>query len=187
MRYLVIGLGNIGPEYAGTRHNIGFDVVDHLAAEREVVFTSARLADTAEFRYRGKTVQLIKPTTYMNRSGRAVRYWMDQHKLGLEHVLVVVDDLALPLGKLRMRLKGSDAGHNGLADIQQQLGTNAYPRLRFGIGDDFPRGGQVDFVLGAWTDDERPVVRDRIPVAAEAVLRFIGQRPSQAMEWANGQ
>jgi PTH1 family peptidyl-tRNA hydrolase len=187
MRYLIVGLGNIGAEYVHTRHNIGFDVVDHLAQERALAFQSARLADTAEFRYRGKVVQLIKPTTYMNRSGRAVKYWMDQHKLGLERVLVIVDDLALPLGKLRMRMKGSDAGHNGLADIQQQLGTNAYPRLRFGIGDQFPRGGQVDFVLGRWTEEEAPEVEARIPVAAEAILRYIGQRPSQAMEWANSQ
>ena len=187
MRYLVIGLGNVGPDYAGTRHNVGFDVLDHLAQSREVVFVSARLADKAEIRYRGKTVTLIKPTTFMNRSGRAMKYWMDQTKVPLERVLVIVDDLALPLGKFRLRLKGSDGGHNGLADIQQVLGTNAYPRLRFGIDAEFGRGQQIDYVLGAWTPEEKAVLAERVPLAADGILQFVQRTPAQAMEWVNSQ
>jgi PTH1 family peptidyl-tRNA hydrolase len=187
MRYLVAGLGNIGAEYAATRHNIGFDVVDYLAAQKGVAWVPGRLADTAEIRHRGRFLRLIKPGTYMNRSGRAVRYWMDQDRISPDRLLVIVDDLHLPLGKLRFRTKGSDGGHNGLADIQEVLQSVNYPRLRFGIGSDFGPGGQVDFVLGRWTEQERSVLQERIPLAAEAVLRFAALTPGQVMEWTNAQ
>ncbi len=187
MRYLVAGLGNFGPEYTGTRHNIGFDVADYLARKYEVAFKTERLAEVAEIRYRGRFIRLIKPLTYMNRSGRAVRYWMDQDKISPERLLVVVDDLNLPLGKLRLRTKGSHGGHNGLADLEEVFGNNAYPRLRVGIGSEFSKGEQVDFVLGRWTAEESRILQERIPLAAEAALRFTAQTPGQVMEWANAQ
>ncbi|MBI1192251.1 MAG: aminoacyl-tRNA hydrolase [Bacteroidetes bacterium] len=187
MRYLVAGLGNVGSEYAGTRHNIGFDVVDYLARKHEVAFASDRLADVAEIKYRGRFLRLIKPSTYMNRSGRAIKYWMEQDKISADRLLVIVDDLNLPLGKLRMRTKGSDGGHNGLADIQAVFGHTNYARLRVGIGSEFSKGAQVDFVLGRWSSEESKALVERIPLAAEAALRFSAQTAGQVMEWANAQ
>ena len=187
MRYLIAGLGNKGVEYHGTRHNIGFDVLDYLARKYEVSFKPDRLADVAEIKYRGRFLRLIKPQTYMNLSGRAVRFWMDQDKISADRLLVVVDDLNLPLGKLRLRTKGSDGGHNGLADVQQVLGSNAFPRLRIGIGSEFSQGTQVDYVLGRWSEEEAKHLQERIPLAAEAALRFCAQTPGQVMEWANAQ
>ncbi len=187
MRYLVAGLGNVGSEYAGTRHNIGFDVVDFLARKHEVVFTPDRLADVAEIKYRGRYLRLIKPSTYMNRSGRAIKYWMEQDKISTDRLLVIVDDLNLPLGKLRMRTKGSDGGHNGLADIQAVFGNSNYARLRVGIGSEFSKGAQIDFVLGRWNAEESKALVERLPLAAEAALRFSAQTVGQVMEWANAQ
>lgn len=171
MKYLIVGLGNIGPEYAKTRHNIGFMVVDELAKKHNTSFDSGRLAFKADFRYKSRNFHLIKPTTYMNASGKSVRYWMNELKIPKENVLVIVDDLAIPFGSLRMRGKGSAAGHNGLKDIEQQTGGNNYARLRFGIGDDFPKGRQVDYVLGEFSSDEKidlPLLIDKSCEMVEA-------------------
>lgn len=172
-RYIVAGLGNIGAEYAGTRHNIGFDVAEALAAKHNASFKTDRLADTASFSLKGREILVIKPTTFMNLSGRAVKYWMDNKKVPVTQLLVVLDDLALPLSKLRLRPSGSDAGHNGLKSIQETLGTVDYPKLRFGIGNNFPKGRQVDFVLGKWTPEELPLVRLKIEKSLEVIENFI--------------
>jgi peptidyl-tRNA hydrolase, PTH1 family len=159
MSFLVVGLGNPGSEYDRTRHNIGFEVLDAWAKKHEVTWTSERHGWVGGFRFKGRVVHVLKPNTYMNLSGKAVSYWMQQHKVKLEHVIVVLDDLAIDLGALRLRLKGSDGGHNGLKSIDQTLGTQQYARLRFGIGNHFPKGRQVDFVLGTWkTEEEVPVL-----------------------------
>lgn len=171
-KFLIVGLGNIGDEYAGTRHNIGFDVVNFLAEEAGVKFRSDRLADVAEMRFKGKTLVLIKPSTYMNLSGKAVNYWMQAEKVPLENVMVVVDELALPFGKVRIGPKGSDGGHNGLKSIQETVNTTAYPRLRFGIGNEFSKGHQSDYVLGKWGDEEKKTLHERIKVAADAIKAF---------------
>lgn len=169
MKYLIAGLGNIGEEYRHTRHNIGFDVAEAFVAKHGGVFRSDRLADVAECKWKGKVFIVIKPTTYMNLSGKAVKYWADKEKIPLENLLVVMDELALPLNVLRLRPGGSDAGHNGLKSIQELLGTNQYPRLRFGIGNNFPKGRQVEYVLGRWTDKERPVVQLKIEKSVEII------------------
>ncbi len=172
-RFLIAGLGNTGPAYANTRHNIGFDIADALAEKHKASFHADRLAEVASFTIKGREVVVIKPTTFMNLSGRAVRHWLDQNKLTLQQLLVVVDDLALPLSRLRLRPSGSDAGHNGLKSIQETLGTVDYPKLRFGIGNHFPKGRQVDFVLGKWTDEELPLVRLKIEKSVEVIENFI--------------
>ena len=172
MKYLIFGLGNIGDEYRETRHNIGFHILDKLATEWKVVFEPARYSDKTEFRFKGKTFHLVKPTTYMNRSGNAVRYWINKLGLQPEHILVVVDDKDLPFGKLRLRKSGAEGGHNGLASIQDLLGTKDYPRLRFGIGNDFPRGMQVDHVLGAWSEEETAELDARVDNAVKIILSF---------------
>jgi PTH1 family peptidyl-tRNA hydrolase len=169
MKYLIAGLGNIGEEYRHTRHNIGFDVADAFVAKHGGAFRSDRLADVAECKWKGRVFVVIKPTTYMNLSGKAVKYWMDKEKVPLENLLVIMDELALPLNVLRLRPGGSDAGHNGLKSIQELLGTNQYPRLRFGIGNNFPKGRQVEYVLGRWTDKERPVVQLKIEKSVEII------------------
>ena len=171
-KFLIAGLGNIGAEYAGTRHNIGFDVVDSLAAKLNGRFSVERLAEKVELKWHGHILVCIKPTTYVNVSGRAVKYWMDKEKIALEQVLVVLDDLALPLSRLRLRPGGSDAGHNGLRSIQESLGTDAYPRLRLGIGNNFPKGRQPDFVLGKWLENELPVVRMKVEKSVEIIESF---------------
>jgi len=171
-KYLIVGLGNIGSEYENTRHNIGFDVVNAFVRKHGGSFQSDRLAYRAEVRWKGRLFICICPTTYMNRSGQAVKYWMDKEKIALENILVVLDDLALPLTKLRLRPGGSDAGHNGLRDIQATLGTTEYPKLRFGIGNNFARGRQVDFVLGKWSPDEVPLVKLKIDKCTEVIESF---------------
>lgn len=163
-KLLIVGLGNIGHEYADTRHNIGFMIADELANQAGATFSTLRYAYYTEYRYRGNSVHLIKPTTYMNLSGKAVNYWMHELKIPLEDVLVIVDEIALPFGKIRLRAKGSSAGHNGLKSIEALCGGQGYPRLRFGIGSDFPKGRQVDYVLSGFDDDELmdlPVLIDR--------------------------
>jgi len=172
MKYLIAGLGNIGSEYQGTRHNIGFEILDVLASASGIFFEQQRHAFVTELRYRGKTFILIKPTTYMNLSGKAVHYWMQHEKIPIDRILIATDDLALPFGKIRMKGKGSDGGHNGLKHIQQTLGTNQYARLRFGIGDQFSKGRQVDFVLGQWTAEEQQSLNERITLAKDAILSF---------------
>lgn len=172
-KFLLVGLGNIGSEYAGTRHNIGFDIVDSFVKKHGFSFATARLADKAEVKWKGKTVVVIKPNTFMNLSGKAVKYWMDAHKLTAERILIILDDLALPLNKIRLKPEGSDAGHNGLTSIQESLGTTTYPRLRFGIGNDYPKGGQADYVLGKWNADERPLVELKQAKCVEIIESFL--------------
>lgn len=171
-KFLIIGLGNPGREYAHTRHNIGFDVLDKMALQHNVFFQSARLADVAEIRWKGRILICIKPTTFMNLSGRAVKYWLDKEKIPVDHSLTIVDDLALPLSRLRLRKSGSDAGHNGLKDIQMVLGTDVYPKLRFGIGNEYPKGRQVDFVLSQWLPEEIPVVHEKMDTCCEVITQF---------------
>jgi len=172
VKYLITGLGNMGDEYAHTRHNIGFDILDALAASSGISFSDKRYGFVAELRHKGRIYILLKPTTYVNLSGNAVRYWMQKEKIDLEGLLVVCDDLALPYGTIRMRAKGGAAGHNGLTHIETILGTQNYARLRFGIGNEFGRGQQVDFVLGRFTEEEQPELKELIGHAAKMVLEF---------------
>lgn len=172
MKYLIVGLGNIGPEYADTRHNIGFMILDELAKQEEVKFEIGRHAYHTEFSYKGRSLHLIKPTTYMNLSGKAVNHWMNDLKIPIENVLVLVDDIALPLGTLRLKPKGSAAGHNGLKHIELTLGHNNYARLRFGVSDHFPKGRQVDYVLSGFDDDETPELPGLIDRSIEMIKSF---------------
>jgi PTH1 family peptidyl-tRNA hydrolase len=172
MKYLIAGLGNIGPEYALTRHNVGFLALDRLAAQQGFLFKMDRLAYTAEFKHKGKLIYCIKPTTFMNLSGNAINYWLQALKIPAENLLVICDDLALPFGKLRLKTKGSHGGQNGLRNIEEKLGTNAYNRLRFGIGNNFQSGKQVDYVLKAFNDDEIIQLVDRLDRVCEIILNF---------------
>ena len=184
-KYLIAGLGNIGAEYAGTRHNIGFMVVDYLAGESGAVFSAGRLGSTAEISYRGSKLILLKPSTYMNLSGRAVNYWMQEENIPLEHLLVICDDLALPFGSVRMRKKGSDGGHNGLAHINQTLGSSDYCRIRVGIGNGFPKGGQVDYVLGKIEGEEKEQLPQILKRAAQGIKDFTFMGADRAMNICN--
>lgn len=175
MKYLIVGLGNIGTEYAGTRHNIGFNVLDALAEASDTFFTTQRYGDVAEAKYKGRTLLLLKPSTYMNLSGKAVRYWMEAAKIAPENLLVISDDIALPFGTLRLRKKGSPGGHNGLKNIVELLGTEEFARMRFGIGGDFPKGFQVDYVLGGWSEEERKALPERLELFVEAIRSFVTQ------------
>lgn len=172
MKYLIVGLGNIGAEYDATRHNIGFDVADAFVIKHGGSFKLERHAYVAEVKWKGKQFIVIKPTTFMNLSGKAVKYWLDKEKIPVEQMLVIVDEMALPIETIRVRASGSHAGHNGLRDIQEVLGSTAYPRLRFGIGNDFPKGRQVEFVLGKWRSDELPYVKDKILKSVEVIESF---------------
>jgi len=172
-KYLIVGLGNIGDEYARTRHNIGFNVVDVFAQKHGASFSPDRLAFKAEFTIKGRKIICIKPTTFMNLSGKAFKYWMDKENIQIENTLTIVDDLAIPLSKIRLRPSGSDAGHNGLKDIQQTLGTDVYPKLRFGIGSNYPKGMQVQFVLGNWWNEEIPIVNSKIIKCSEIIEQFV--------------
>ncbi|HSB91869.1 MAG TPA: aminoacyl-tRNA hydrolase [Flavitalea sp.] len=185
VKFLVVGLGNIGTEYANTRHNIGFDIADAYAARHLLTFRSDRLADVAQFKLKGKPVTIIKPTTYMNLSGRAVKYWLDKENIDISNMLVLVDELALPLNKLRVRPSGSDAGHNGLKSIQEALQTDKYPRLRFGIGNNYPKGMQVDFVLSKWLATEQQLVNAKISKCVEIIDSFIFTGIERTMNEAN--
>lgn len=173
MKHLIVGLGNIGPEYQGTRHNIGFRIIDALAEATGATFKTERYGDIATARIKNKQVILLKPSTYMNLSGNAVRYWKTKENIELDNILVIVDDLALPFGAIRLKGRGSDAGHNGLKNIAQMLGTDAYPRLRFGIGNDFPKGCQIDYVLGQFTLDERQRMPVRVETAVDAIRTYV--------------
>lgn len=180
-KYLFIGLGNIGAEYANTRHNIGFDVVNTFVMKHGGSFKVDRLAYVAEVKFKGKQIVCICPTTFMNLSGRAFKYWFDKTKVPIENTLTIVDDLALPLDKLRLRSKGTDAGHNGLKDIQNILGTDEYPKLRFGIGNNYPKGMQAEFVLGKWTKAEEPTMLLKIEKCVELMESFISIGIEQTM------
>ncbi len=184
-RFLIVGLGNPGEEYANTRHNIGYDVVGAFVNKHGAAFKVDRLAYMAEVKWKGKVFICICPTTFMNLSGRAFKYWLDKEKIPLEHTLTVLDDLALPLEKLRLRATGSDAGHNGLKDIQQSIGTNAYPKLRFGIGNQFPKGMQADFVLGKWKKDELPLVNVKVQKCIEIIESFAAIGLDRTMSTVN--
>lgn len=173
MKYLIVGLGNIGAEYQGTRHNTGFRIADALAEDLKATFSTERYGDVANARIKNKQVVILKPSTYMNLSGNAVRYWMNKENIPVENILVLVDDIALPFGAIRIKGSGSDAGHNGLKNIAQMLGTEAYSRLRFGIGNDFPRGCQIDYVLGQFTLDERQRLPVRVATAVEAIRTYV--------------
>jgi PTH1 family peptidyl-tRNA hydrolase len=172
MKFLIAGLGNVGNEYAHTRHNIGFDVIMAFVMKNGGQLKNERLAFKAEVKWKGKIFICICPTTYMNLSGKAVKYWMDKEKIPVEQMLVIFDDIAIPLNKVRLRPGGSDAGHNGLKSIQESLGTSDYPKLRFGIGNDFPKGMQSDFVLGKWKKEEEPIVKKKIDLCVEVIEGF---------------
>jgi len=172
LKYLIAGLGNIGDEYSQTRHNMGFMVLDALAKASNTVFGAKRYGDVAQLKHKGRIYILLKPSTYMNLSGNAVAYWLKKEGIPIENLMVVVDDVALPLGTLRIRYKGSDGGHNGLKSIIEIMATQDFARLRFGIGNDFPKGYQVEHVLGKWTADELLAIQDRIAIAGEIVLSF---------------
>ncbi len=185
MKFLIVGLGNTGNEYAHTRHNIGFDVVNAFVQKHGGSFSVARLANMAEVKWKGKKMICICPTTFMNLSGNAVKYWMDKEKISIENIFVVLDDIALPLDKLRIRPGGSDAGHNGLKSIQEMIGSRNFPRLRFGIGNDYTKGGQADFVLCQWKKDEEPLVKLKIDKSVEAIESFVFAGIATAMNIIN--
>lgn len=172
MKYLIVGLGNIGAEYKNTRHNIGFNILDALAEASNVVFETNRYANKAQMRMKGHDVILIKPTTYMNLCGKAVKYWLNKEEIDVQNLLVIVDDLSLDCGTIRIKPKGSDAGHNGLKDIAEKLNTQEYTRLKFGIGSNFNKGQQVEYVLGKWTLEENSILIERIPIAIDAINTF---------------
>ena len=187
MKFLIVGLGNVGNEYAHTRHNIGFDVTNAFVQKHKGSFRTDRLAYVADIKWKGKIFVCICPTTFMNLSGKAVKYWMDKEKIALENTLVILDDLALPLNKLRLRPSGSDAGHNGLKSLHEVLGTIDYPRLRFGIGNNYPKGLQADFVLGKWNKEDEPLVKLKIDKSVEAIETFAVQGITAAMNKVNNQ
>lgn len=171
-KYLIVGLGNIGEKYYNTRHNIGFKILDAIAKTEEINFETKKLGDLTQFRFKGRTLLLLKPNTYMNLSGKAVKYWMTKEKIPLENVLIICDDLNIPFESLRLKPKGSDGGHNGLKDINQQLNTQQYTRLRFGVGSKFAKGRQVDYVLGEWTDEELDVIPSKVEKIHQTIKSF---------------
>ncbi len=173
MKYLIAGLGNIGEEYKNTRHNVGFMVLDAVATASNISFTDRRYGFVSEVKYKNASVVLLKPSTLMNRSGNAVRYWLQKEKISPENLLVIADDIAIPTGSIRLRSKGSPGGHNGLANISEVLGTDDFARLRIGIGNNFSHGGQISYVLGEWTDDELSVIEKRLPLAVDFVRSFV--------------
>jgi PTH1 family peptidyl-tRNA hydrolase len=185
-KFLIVGLGNIGPKYEETRHNIGFKIVDQLAKEEEVAFETVKLGDRAEFKFKGRTFVLLKPSTFMNLSGKAVNYWLQKEKVIQENLLVVTDDLNLSFGTIRIKAKGSDGGHNGLKDIQLQLNTSKYNRFRFGISDEFSKGNQIDYVLGEWSEEENKALPERLKISAEAIRSFGTAGLSNTMNAFNG-
>lgn len=185
MNYLIAGLGNIGTEYEHTRHNIGFDTVAFLANQHHAVFNSSRLAAKTQIKIKGRTLHLIQPSTYMNLSGKSIKYWLQMTKTDIANLLVITDDVSLPFGKLRLRKQGSDGGHNGLKSIDEYLNTNEYARLRLGIGNDYPKGRQADYVLSLWNSEEKAELPKHIEYAAEAVVCFVLEGLDRAMNKFN--
>lgn len=185
-KFLIVGLGNIGAEYANTRHNIGFKVLDFLAKKESLDFQTVKLGSLAEYKVKGRTLLLLKPNTYMNLSGKAVQYWMEKEKIAKENILVITDDLNLPFGTIRIKPKGSDGGHNGLKSIQQLLNSADYPRFRFGISDDFKKGRQVDYVLGEWDEEEKVKLPERLEVSIQAIESFALAGLGNTMTTFNG-
>lgn len=186
MKYLIVGLGNKGDEYMETRHNVGFKIADRLAEKLETSFHTSNFGWLAEGKYKGRKVFILKPDTYMNLSGKAVKFWLQKENIPLENLMIITDDLALPFGTLRMKMKGSDAGHNGLKSIQNELQTQNYPRLRFGISADFSEGKQSDYVLGKWSEEEKEKLAERIEKFSDAVLSFIFAGIQNTMTAFNG-
>lgn len=185
-KFLIVGLGNIGTEYVRTRHNIGFKVLNHLAKQKEIEFETRKLGALATYKLKGRTFILLKPNTYMNLSGKAVKYWLDKENISLENLLVVTDDLNLPFGTLRLKTKGSNGGHNGLKDIQDKLNTINYNRLRFGISNEFSKGRQVDYVLGEWTNEESEKLDERLEQASKMLISFAMSGVNHTMNQFNG-
>ncbi|MEG3657834.1 aminoacyl-tRNA hydrolase [Arenibacter palladensis] len=185
-KFLVVGLGNIGEEYAETRHNIGFKILDSLAREEDFIFETAKLGDVGTFKVKGRSIICLKPSTYMNRSGKAVKYWMDKENIPLENVLIVTDDINLSFGTIRLKTKGSDGGHNGLKDIQQFLLTTNYNRLRFGVGSDFGKGKQIDYVLGEWNQEEKEALVERYERINALIRSFVLSGVNRTMNEYNG-
>jgi len=185
-KFLIVGLGNIGAEYVNTRHNIGFKAVDFFARKESISFQTAKLGEIAEFKIKGRTILLLKPNTYMNLSGKAVKYWMDKENIAKENILVITDDLNLAFGTIRIKTKGSDGGHNGLKNIQLLLNSTEYPRFRFGISDEFKKGRQVDYVLGEWNDDEKTKLPERLELASEIIKSFALAGHNETMNTYNG-
>ncbi|NIK90664.1 aminoacyl-tRNA hydrolase [Mangrovimonas sp. CR14] len=185
-KFLIVGLGNIGEKYENTRHNIGFKVLDHLASTEDLTFETQKLGDVTTYKLKGRNFILLKPSTYMNLSGKAVQYWLTKEKIPLENLLVITDDLNLPFGTLRLKTKGSDGGHNGLKDIQDKLNTNKYNRFRFGISNDFGQGRQVDYVLGEWNEEEQVKLKERLETASKLIKSFGLSGVSNTMNTFNG-
>lgn len=185
-KFLIVGLGNVGDTYTNTRHNIGFKIVDAFVKENGEQFTTQKLGDMAQLKIKGKAVFVLKPNTYMNLSGKAVMYWMQQENIQVENLLVITDDLNIDFGKLRIKPKGSSGGHNGLKDIQAKFNTGAYPRFRFGVGSQYRKGNQVDFVLGAWSKEEESAMIERIPTCVNAIMSFITAGMANTMNEFNG-
>ncbi|NVJ88076.1 MAG: aminoacyl-tRNA hydrolase [Flavobacteriaceae bacterium] len=185
-KFLIVGLGNIGEKYTNTRHNIGFRILDELAKTKQVEFETEKLGDVATFRFKGRTFILLKPNTYMNLSGKAVKFWMQKEKVSIDNLLVITDDLNIDFGTIRVKGKGSDGGHNGLKDIQDKLVTTKYPRFRFGVGSNFSKGRQVDYVLGDWSAEEESKLIERLPKSIEVVLSFGTQGLANTMNNFNG-
>ncbi|MEW7289107.1 aminoacyl-tRNA hydrolase [Aquimarina sp. 2304DJ70-9] len=185
-KFLVAGLGNIGPKYHNTRHNIGFKVLDALAKAEDLTFETMKLGDLTTYKFKGRTIILLKPSTYMNLSGKAVRYWLEKEKIPLENLLVVTDDINLPFGTIRLKAKGSAGGHNGLKDIEAQLNTSKYCRFRFGVGAEFGKGRQVDYVLGEWGEDEESAMPERLEKAITLIKSFATAGLANTMNTFNG-
>lgn len=185
-KFLIVGLGNIGDTYKNTRHNIGFKIVDEVADEHNVTFETDTLGDVTSFRFKGRLFILLKPNTYMNLSGKAVKYWMNKENITVDNLLVITDDLNIDFGTIRIKSKGSDGGHNGLKDIQEKLGTNAYPRFRFGVGANYAKGRQVDYVLGFWNKDETSLLIERLPTSSKIVISFGTAGLANTMNTFNG-
>jgi len=185
-KFLIVGLGNIGEKYANTRHNIGFKILDYIAKNEEATFETQKLGDITTVKIKGRSLILLKPSTYMNLSGKAIKYWLDKEKIPLENLLVVTDDLNLPFGSLRLKTKGSDGGHNGLKDTQDKLQTTKYNRFRFGISDSFSKGRQVDYVLGKWDEDENSKLEERLKTSAELIKSFALAGVNNTMNQFNG-
>ena len=185
-KFLIVGLGNIGDKYTNTRHNIGFKIVDELVKEFNENFETEKLGDIAKLKIKGKSVTVLKPSTYMNLSGKALKYWMQKEKISIENILVITDDLNIDFGTIRFKGKGSDGGHNGLKDIQDKLANNKYPRFRFGVGNNYSKGRQVDYVLGEWSKEEESQLIERIPTSVKAIVSFISGGLSNTMNAFNG-
>ncbi|MCI2229907.1 aminoacyl-tRNA hydrolase [Polaribacter sp. MSW13] len=185
-KFLIVGLGNIGDKYTNTRHNIGFKIVDEVAEEHNVTFETEKLGDVATFRFKGRTFVLLKPSTFMNLSGKSVKYWMDKEKISIENILIVTDDVNIDFGTIRLKAKGSAGGHNGLKDIQEKLNTQQYARFRFGVGANYPKGRQVDFVLGEWSKEETSQLIERLPTSAKVITSFGTAGLNNTMNTFNG-